>query len=100
MTVYVVAKLKINDRETYAKYSDGFMDILPRYGGKLLSVDDGAEVIEGDWPYNRTVLLEFPDKAGMQTWYNSPEYRDLVKHRYASSTAEIALIKGWQDVEN
>ncbi len=100
MTVYVVAKLKIKDREAYAKYSDGFMDILIRYGGKILSVDDGAEVIEGEWPHDRTVLLEFPAQADMQTWYNSPEYKDLVKHRYASATAEIALIKGWQDVEN
>ena len=100
MTVYVVAKLKINDPETYAKYGEGFMDIFAQHGGKLLAVDDNAEVIEGEWPYNRTVLLQFPDKESMQAWYNSGEYKDLVKHRYASSTAQIALIKGWQDVEN
>ena len=100
MTVYVVAKLKINDPETYAKYSDGFMDILPRYGGKLLSVDDRAEVIEGDWPYNRTVLLEFPDKAEMKAWYNSADYQALVKHRFAASTADIALIEAFQAPAN
>ncbi len=100
MTVYVIAKLNITDRETYATYGDGFMEIFSQYGGKLLAVDESAEVIEGDWPCNRTVLLEFPDTADMQAWYNSPEYKDLVKHRYASSTAQIALIKGWQDVEN
>ena len=100
MTVYVIAKLKITDPKTYAKYGEGFMEIFSRYGGQLLAVDDDAEVIEGEWPYTRTVLLQFPDKKGMEAWYNSKEYKELVKHRYASSTAQIALIKGWQDVES
>jgi len=29
--------------------------------GKLLAVDEAPTVKEGDWPYTRTVLIEFPD---------------------------------------
>jgi len=96
MTVYVIAKLNIRDPETYALYGEGFMEVFLPYGGKLLAVDERAEVIEGSWPYTRTVLLEFPDKATMQAWYNSEEYQALVKHRFASSTADIALIEALQ----
>ena len=100
MATYFVGNIQIHDREGYGGYEAGFMEVFQNFRGKLLAVDENQKVIEGDWPYNRTVLLEFPDKADMQAWYNSPEYKDLVKHRYASSTAEIALIKGWQDDEN
>jgi uncharacterized protein (DUF1330 family) len=95
VTVYVIAKLNITDPETYATYGEGFMEIFMRFGGKLLAVDENAEVIEGSWPYTRTVLLEFPDKAGMQAWYNSYDYQKLVKHRFAAATADIAMIEAF-----
>ena len=33
--------------------------------GKLLAVDEVPTVKEGDWPYTRTVLIEFPDAAAL-----------------------------------
>jgi hypothetical protein len=49
MPVYLVAQLNIHDRETYAKYGSAFMDIFNPYGGKLLSVEEAPEVLEGEW---------------------------------------------------
>ena len=100
MTVYVIAKLNITDPETYSRYGDGFMEIFTRFSGKLLAVDENAEVIEGRWPCTRTVLLEFPDKTDMKAWYNSADYQELVKHRFASSTADIAMIEALQAPAN
>ena len=62
MPVYLMAQLNIHDRATYAKYGSAFMDVFNPYGGKLLSVEEEPEVLEGEWGYTRTVLLEFPSE--------------------------------------
>jgi len=95
MTVYAVARVTITDPETYAAYGAGFMAAFTPFGGKVLSVDEAPEVIEGVWPCTRTVLLEFPSKAVMKAWYASPAYQDLVQHRYAASQADIVLLEGF-----
>jgi uncharacterized protein (DUF1330 family) len=40
------------------------------------------------------VLGAFPDAAAYYAWWNSPEYRDIVRHRHAGSEATILLVKG------
>ena len=94
MSVYVIAQLNIHDRTRYATYGSGFMEIFSKYGGRVLSVDEAAQVLEGDWNYMRTVLLEFPSEEQATAWYRSPEYQSLAEHRFAASDANIVLIKG------
>ena len=94
MPVYLVAQLNIHDRETYARYGSAFMDILNPYGGKLLSVEEAPEVLEGEWGYTRTVLLEFPSEAQAHAWYGSADYQAIAQHRRAASVANVVLIGG------
>ncbi len=93
MPFYVVAQLNIHDRTRYARYESGFMEIFSKYGGSVLSVDEAAKVLEGEWNYMRTVLLEFPSEERAMAWYHSPEYQSLAQHRFAASDANIVLIK-------
>lgn len=94
MAAYVIAQLNIHDRTTYGKYVAGFMEIFGKYGGRVLAVDEAAKVLEGDWNYARTVLLEFPTQAQANAWYYSAEYQSLAQHRHAASEANIVLIEG------
>ena len=94
MTAYLVAQLNIHDRERYAEYGDGFMEILTKYNGKLAAVDENTETLEGDWDFTRTVLLEFPSEAAAKSWYHSEEYQQLAQHRFAASDANVVLMKG------
>ena len=94
MGVYAVALIHIHDREGYRNYEQGFMDIFSRYAGKLLAVEEAPTVLEGEWPWTRTVLLEFPDQATLRAWYESDEYQALAKHRFGASQASIAVIQG------
>jgi len=93
MSVYAVALINIDDRETYGRYEAGFMEIFERHGGRLLAVEEEPNVLEGTWPYTRTVLIEFPDAPALTAWYESPEYQALAKHRFASSRGNIAVIR-------
>jgi len=93
MTTYLIATINIHDRDEYAKYESGFMDIFAQYSGKLLSVDETPVTLEGEWDYTRTVLIEFPSKTDATAWYESAAYQKLMQHRLAASTANLALIE-------
>lgn len=90
--VYVVAQIQIEDRETYRTYEAGFGDVFEKYEGRVLSVSEDPELIEGDWPWTRTVLIHFPSSAALHAWYDSEEYQELAEHRWAASTANIVAV--------
>ena len=97
MTVYLVAQITIHDRAGYGEYEAGFMEIFSRYGGKLQAVEEAPEVLEGEWPCTRTVLIGFPSRDDALAWYRSEEYQALAKHRFAASQGNLVLINGLDD---
>ena len=38
------------------------MDVLSRFDGRLLAADESPEVVDGDWPHEKVVLIEFKDR--------------------------------------
>jgi len=94
MSTWFVAQLEIRDRERYSQYEAGFLEIFQQYDGRLVAVDEAPRVVEGDWPWTRTVMLEFPDDDAARRWYDSPEYQELVKHRHAASSGNAVLLTG------
>lgn len=95
MTVFILAQLTIKDRDTYAKYQAGFMEIFKPFGGTVLAVDDNVKTLEGDWPHTRLVLASFPDEASFRAWWDSPGYREIAKYRLAASEGPIVLVQGF-----
>jgi uncharacterized protein (DUF1330 family) len=94
MSVYLVALINIHDRAEYANYAAGFIEVFNQYDGKLLAVDESPDLLEGEWPYTRTVLIEFPSAAQADAWYHSQAYQQLATHRFAASVANLVRIKG------
>ena len=94
MSVYLVANITIDDRDGYAAYEAGFLDVFAQFDGTLLAVDEAQRTLEGDWPHTRTVILEFPDDEAVRAFYDSPGYQAIVQHRHAASQADIAIVSG------
>jgi len=94
MTVYLIAEINLEDRETYAKYEAGFGEVFAKYNGEMLAVEENPEILEGDWPHWRTVLIQFPSKEEAMAWYRSDEYQAIAQFRFQSSRANAALIHG------
>ena len=46
MAHYLIAQIEIADREEYAKYEAGFVDIFLTYKGKILSVEENEHLLE------------------------------------------------------
>lgn len=91
-TVYILAQLKIHDRARYDGYARGFATALAASGGKVLVADDHPVALEGTWPYERAVLLEFASEPAARAWENSDAYRALAPERRASADGPIVML--------
>ena len=94
MSSYFIAQIKVHDQEEYDKYLAGYDEVFARYQGKVIVVDDDPTVLEGEWPYTRTIVIRFPNETAVRRWYDSPEYQMLVQHRHKGSQADIIIVQG------
>ncbi|WP_271079316.1 DUF1330 domain-containing protein [Aurantiacibacter sp. MUD61] len=94
MPAYIIARFRIHDRESYDRYDAAFMPVFAKFQGKLLSVDENPDVLEGAWEFTRSVLIEFPDKAAATAWMTSPEYRAIAKDRISASEGQVIMVEG------
>ena len=51
------------------------------------------ETLEGPAPKG-VVMLEFPTMEDAKAWYNSPEYREALKHRFLGANCRVVLVEG------
>jgi len=94
MPAYVIALLVIKDREGYNEYRAGVHEILTKYNGEILVSNEDFEVIEGEWPYTKTVVIRFPSVEEAKRWYKAPEYQEVAQHRFRSTKTNLILIEG------
>ncbi len=94
MSVYLVCTVRVDDPETYKKYTAKTPAIIAKHGGRFLVRGGPVETVEGK-PFNdRLVILEFPSADAVKTFYASPEYREVMEFRTASSEATFLLAEG------
>jgi uncharacterized protein (DUF1330 family) len=97
MSCYFIALIDIHNEDGYNEYVAGFDEIFERFRGRVLTVEDKPQVLEGIWPAGRTVIIEFPNEAELRRWYESPEYQRLAMRRRAASDGSIAIVSGSED---
>lgn len=94
MSYYFVASIRIRDEQEYQKYLEGATEVFARYRGTYLVVDNEAEVLEGDWNYDRSVLIRFDSREDFRAWYYSGDYQDILKYRLGAADCDTILVKG------
>jgi uncharacterized protein (DUF1330 family) len=94
---YVVVLLDVADRRRYAEYARRATAIEARHGGRALVAGEAVEVVDGRWPSERTVVLEFPSIEHARAWYADPEYQDLIPLRRDATSSSVLLIEGFAE---
>jgi uncharacterized protein (DUF1330 family) len=93
---FVIVQIAIHDWDGYRQYGlAGHLEIFDKFSGKLVAADDDVEVVEGDWPFTRTVLIAFPSKELARAWYESDEYQAVVGLRHGSATSNLVIAAGY-----
>jgi uncharacterized protein (DUF1330 family) len=94
MSAYLIATVRVDDTETYKKYTAQTPAIIAKHGGRFLVRGGPVETIEGKPFGDRLVVLEFPSADAVKTFYASPEYEEVKKIRQAASEATFLLAEG------
>lgn len=94
MTVYVLAQFEIHDRDRYQRYVDQFAATLIGFEGRLLVADECVDLLHGDWPFDKAVLIEFSDASEARRWATSDSYTAIATDRLASTAGPVVLLHG------
>lgn len=87
---YIVFNYAISDREAYGPYLAQVPEILEAYGAEVVIADFESELLEGD-AGSVTVVLKFPSEAIARSWYQSPQYQEIIGLRKENSTGIATL---------
>ena len=93
---YAIFVENINDQAGYDGYVGKALPTILQHGGSPIVVHDAPDVLEGSWPWKRTVILEFESVEKAREWYDSPEYQAVVGERHASAEANAAIVGGFE----
>ena len=94
MTAYVIAEVEIVNAEGYREYTTMVPATIAQYGGRFLARGGKTEILEGDWPAVRRVIIEFDSMEAAKRWWDSPEYAKPKAMRRANSKGRLLLIEG------
>ena len=92
---YAIVLLDVKEPDLYLEYARQATEIESRYGGRALVAADVAEIVDGSWPSERVVVLEFPSLDAARRWYRDPDYQQLVPLRHAATVSHVALVEGF-----
>lgn len=92
---YVVVLVDVKDEACYREYAQKATEIEARYGAVPLVVADADEVVEGSWPTERVVILEFPSIDAARAWYSDPDYRAIVPLRHGATVSHMLFAEGF-----
>ncbi len=94
MKAYVIYLGDILDETRYQIYKENASPNIVAAGGKYLVRGGDTELLEGQLPAARTVILEFPTRQAALAWYQSDEYAEIKKLREGVAEASIYIVDG------
>ena len=95
MTVYAIAQGRIDNREQFDAYLAAAGPTFAGHDVKILASDETPDVVEGEVPYPRTVIIQFNSAATFYRWYDSPEYQAARRLRETASAGTFILVQGF-----
>ncbi len=95
MTAYVIANVKVSDPERYERYKALSPGAVAAAGGRFIVRGGALEVLEGNWPSGRLVVLEFETMAAARAFYDSALYRQAREARAgATESFDMVCVEG------
>ena len=90
---YLVANIRVQDKEKFASFSGMAGPVIKTYGGKVLAKGPNAERHEGDLK-GVVMMIEFDSLKEARNFYFSDEYQAAKAIRDECSETDLMLIEG------
>lgn len=95
MSAFVISEVEIRNEEARKNYSQLAVAAVTRYGGRYLVRGAQAQVVEGQPPTGRVmVVIEFPSMQRVREWYGSAEYAQALKFRDQAFERRLTFVEG------
>lgn len=94
MPAYVIAQVNVTDPAKYQEYAKLAGPANLKYGGKFLVRGGKKTVLEGNIPFERIVVNEFPDVEAAKRFYNSVEYQAARQKRLGAADFHMMVLEG------
>jgi uncharacterized protein (DUF1330 family) len=94
MKAYGIWQEEITDQPMFDAYRKEVMPTLAAFHGKFLVRGGKMTRVEGDWPFSRVVVIEFPSREAAEGWYHSPAYQKLLPLRLKASRGNFVIVDG------
>lgn len=91
--VYMVGIIDVKDFQTYAEqYGMPVGAMFAEVGAEIIAASDQAEVLEGQWRGNWSVIVKVPSSDIARDLYNSEKYAPFKKARTEQLANETTLV--------
>jgi uncharacterized protein (DUF1330 family) len=94
VAAYAIYEGEVLDAERYEQHKTKAAASIVAAGGKYLARGGDVEVLEGDPPAGRTVVVEFPTMQVAVAWYRSDEYTEIRKIRNSAARGRLYIVDG------
>lgn len=93
MAAYIVATVRITDREKFGAYVKATAGLAATFGGEPIVLGKVAEVFEGDVdPGEMVVVTRFPDADAARAYVGSDQYKAGKALRIGGGVVEARLM--------
>ena len=95
MAAYVIVQENLTgDQAPFEEYRKHVIASFEPFGGKFLARGGKLTVLEGEWPFERSVILEFPSREKAEAWYHSPAYQKILPLRLKCMSSNFIIMDG------
>jgi uncharacterized protein (DUF1330 family) len=92
MSAYVIVEFTVKDPDVYReKYAGNAGKTAQEYGAEILA-NSNWETLDGETGLSSGVIVQFPDHERALSWYDSPEYQQLIEARGLAMDARFSLL--------
>ena len=97
MAAYAIAQVHVTQESRYAEYLERVPDTIRKYGGRYVVRGGRADHFGEANPYERMVVIEFPDRTAAEQWIQSPEYAETSRYGEEACHGVLSIVDGVED---
>ncbi len=94
MAAYVIYQGEVLDPDAYERYKVLAAESIAAAGGRYVARGGDIDVLEGEPPPGRTVILEFPTMEAARAWFDAAAYREARAVREQAVVARAYVVDG------
>ncbi len=93
MAAYLIVYETITDPSRFLQYVKTVDPLINRRGGRLVA-SGPPDVVEGEFPLERALVFEWPNRKAATDFWHSEEYTEMKKLREGAAVIQAIILEG------